>query len=366
MRIGMELPHGAGIGRYGTNLIRYLVQLDPETAYLLFPGAWRQLDLALQHETDQGSRFLWRQVVLPRDLSRHRVDLFHGLFPSVPLFWTPTITTIYDMTPLLLPEYMLHNERLLFGLFLGIYVRRAGHILTISEQSKRDIIRLLHVPPDKVSIAFPAAETRFRPMPHSDTWDGVLQQYGIACPFILFVGTLEPRKNIVTLVKAYAALRSSGRIAHQLVIVGRKGWLYDEIFETVDMLGLGRNVIFTGAVPDHELAYLYNAATLFVYPSFYEGFGLPPLEAMACGTPVITSCTSSLPEVVGDAGLMVDPRNVEELTCAMTKILGNEALRHEMKEKGLQRASVFSWAETAKQTLRIYEKVLGRRENPQG
>ena len=358
MRIGVELPHGAGIGRYGINLIRHLAQLDLETEYLLFPGAWRQLDLALQHEPEQTSRFWWRQVVLPRDLCRYQVSLFHGLFPSLPLLWAPTVITIYDMSPVLFPEYAERGGALLFRLLIKLFARRACRILTISEHSRRDIVNLLDVSVDKVSVALPAAEACFRPVGDANALDRTVQQYGIACPFILFVGTLEPRKNVVSLLRAYAAMRSGSRITHQLVIVGRKGWLYDEVFQTVDELCLEDDVIFTGPVPDGDLVHLYSASALFVYPSVYEGFGIPPLEAMACGTPVITSNTSSLPEVVGDAGISVDPQDVDDLASAMARVLGDPALSADMAVRGLARASKFSWARTAAQVHELYCEVL--------
>jgi len=360
-RIGLELPHGAGIGRYGTNLIRHLARLHPQADYVFFPGGSRRLGPALANDGAHRSRLVWRQLALPRLLKRHSIDLFHGLFPAVPMAWAPSVMTIYDLTGLLLPACATMRDRLITRLLLRAYAHKASHILTISEHSKQDIVRLLGIPPEKATVAFPGVDPCFRPISDTDALAPTLQHYKILRPFVLFVGTLEPRKNIATLLKAYESARSTNASNHQLVIVGRKGWLHNGILETIELLGLRDRVILTGPVPDPDLVHLYNAAELFVYPSLYEGFGLPPLEAMACGTPTITSNAGALPEVVGDAALTVDPRDPEGLATAIVEVLQDAGMRQEMSERGLARASMFSWADTAAQTMSVYRKVLDQR-----
>ena len=196
---------------------------------------------------------------------------------------------------------------------------------------------------------------RFKPLNQKEVAE-VKQKYNLDFPFILFVGVLQPRKNIPTLIKAYYKLKKEG-IKDKLVITGGKGWQYKEIFETVERLNLQKEVIFTGHIPDDDLPKLYNAADLFAFPSLYEGFGIPPLEAMACGIPVITSNTGSLPEVVGDAGIMVDPYDIDGLAKAMYEVLNNEGLKEEMVKKGLERAKMFSWKKCAKEVLDVYEEA---------
>jgi len=215
-------------------------------------------------------------------------------------------------------------------------------------------------------------DARFQPITDPDTLARVRNRYGLPERFILYVGTIEPRKNLTTLLEAYAALTS--RVSNlqypisniHLVIAGRKGWLYEGFFRRLRELGLEREVVFPGFVPDEDLPALYSAAELFVFPSLYEGFGLPPLEAMACGTPVITSNSSSLPEVVGEVGIMVEPRDVRALAEAMELVLTDEGKRREMREKGLRQAARFSWKRTAQETLEVYRSVVGaeRRSRP--
>ena len=185
------------------------------------------------------------------------------------------------------------------------------------------------------------------------------KKHDITFPFILYLGTLEPRKNLKSLILAYNEIKKKFP-EYKLIIGGAKGWGYKNIFQIIDNLGIDKDIIFTGYIPEKDLPSLYNSAELFVYPSFYEGFGLPPLEAMACGTPVITSNTSSLPEVVGNAGIMVDPNNVNQLADAMYKVLTDDNLRRDMIKKGLKRAKMFSWKKTAKETLKVYEEVYNQ------
>jgi glycosyltransferase involved in cell wall biosynthesis len=237
-------------------------------------------------------------------------------------------------------------------------VRHAEAVIAVSESTKRDALQLFGLPQEKV-IAIPnGVDDRMKSIQDHGAIEALRQRYDLPKKMLLFLGTLEPRKNILTLLEAYALLRQRPTVSHELVIAGGQGWYYEEIYQAVERLGLEGSVRFPGYVPDEELPLWYNAADLFVYPSLYEGFGLPPLEAMACGTPVVVANTSSLPEVVGDAGLMVDPHDPQALAEAIYSVLSNPVRHQRLAEAGQARARNFSWRTTAKKTAALYHRVL--------
>ena len=290
--------------------------------------------------------------------------MLHALAFVTPLLSPcPSVVTIYDLSFLLYPESFKRSKRFYLGLFTRLSARRARRIIAISESTKRDVVRLLGVPPEKVEVVYCGIDDAFRPLP-PQSWGergevaAFRSKRGLPERFILFVGTIEPRKNVARLIEAFANLQTCKPAHLKLVIGGAKGWFYEDVFARVEELGLEGEVMFPGYIPVSELPLWYNAAELFVYPSLYEGFGLPPLEAMACGTPVVTANTSSLPEVVGDAGLTVDPLDVEGLAEAMRRVLDDEALRQEMRKRGLQRAKGFSWTKTAQETVQVYRRAM--------
>ena len=306
-------------------------------------------------------RLIWSYSdFMPVEAIIGNVDVFHSTsFIMPPLRKARGVLTIYDLTFMLFPEY--HDKGMqAFTRHIPKYVRRSDCILAISEHTKRDIMEHLQVPEERIRVTMLAADERYHVVNDPDAITSVKSKFGIDGDYILYTGTLEPRKNVPALIRAYARLRNEAKITHRLVLAGKKGWLYDEIMESVRTLGLERDVMFTGYVADEDMPYLYNGADLFVYPSFYEGFGLPPLEAMACGCPVVTSNTSSLPEVVGDAGLMVDPHRPEELAEAMGRVLDDSGLRSELRERGLRRAAEFSWQRCAAETLAVYRELSGK------
>jgi glycosyltransferase involved in cell wall biosynthesis len=226
-------------------------------------------------------------------------------------------------------------------------------VLAVSEHTKHEVVGLLGVPPERVVVTPNAARAHFRP-PDAATLAQFRARKELPEQFVLYVGTLEPRKNLTTLLDAYSqVVRSSNA---PLIVGGGKGWLYDAVFERLEALGLRDRVHFVGYLDEEDLPLWYAAATVFVFPSLYEGFGMPPLEAMACGTPVVTSNTTSLPEVVGDAGLMVSPRDAEALAEALLRLLRDADLRAELRARGLQRARTFSWRASAERTLHAYEQ----------
>lgn len=263
----------------------------------------------------------------------------------------PLVVTVLDLAFLLFPQYFSRRLRLTAGRGLRRAVRDADAFITISEHTGQDLMRLLDVASDRIHVIPLAADRRFVPVENPE----VPAKYGVDTPYVLYVGTLEPRKNLILLLRAFATVKGT---EVKLVLAGTKGWLYEDIFATVQSLGLGSRVIFTGFVPDEDLPALISAAQAFVYPSVYEGFGLPVLEAMKCGTPVITTNISSLPEVAGNAAITVSPDDVEGLSRAIQRLLAEPGLRTELREKGFEQAARFSWAKTAEQTVEVYREVL--------
>jgi glycosyltransferase involved in cell wall biosynthesis len=300
-----------------------------------------------------------KMILMPLKINQQKLDVVHDTYHFGPFFLlnrpTRRVLTVHDLTPLILPEFHKRSRTFLHKVIFYKILKDSDHIITVSENTKNDLINKFKIPEDKIRVIPLAANENFKQIDESKIFS-TTTKYNINCPFILYVGTLEPRKNIPNLLNAYYKLKKQG-INHKLVIAGGKGWKYKEIFETIEKLNLQKDVIFTGYVPDEDLPGLYNAAELFVYPSLYEGFGLPPLEAMQCGTPVITSNTSSLPEVVGAAGITVNPYDVDELANKMYEVLTNEDLRKEMSKKGLERAKLFSWKKCAEEHLKVYEEV---------
>jgi glycosyltransferase involved in cell wall biosynthesis len=363
-----ETYRGAGINCYIRNLLTYLPRVDRDNRYTAFLGDGRftSAGLALKLSRLPTSRpvirILWEQAVQPFALKKERVDLLHALAFVVPLLSPcPSVVTIYDLGFLLYPEGFKRAKRFYLSLFTRLSARRARRIIAISESTKRDVVRLLGVSPDKVDVVYCGVDEAFRPLAE-DQVAGFRAKRGLPERFILFVGTIEPRKNITMLIEAFANLPTCQLANLKLVIGGAKGWFYQDVFARVEELGLEEEVIFPGYIPVSELPLWYNAAELFVYPSLYEGFGLPPLEAMACGTPVIVANTSSLPEVVGEAGLTVNPLDVEGLTGAMRQALDDEDLRRGMRERGLLRARGFSWAKTARETVEVYRRAMEHKD----
>jgi glycosyltransferase involved in cell wall biosynthesis len=242
-------------------------------------------------------------------------------------------------------------------LFTKASVRRAQRIITISEQTKADLVRWLDLPSERVDVVYCGVEQRFHPLPEQDV-EAFRRRKGLPEAFLLSVGTLEPRKNLGMLLNAYAQLRSLANNTPPLILVGGEGWRHDRLYSRAEKLGIADSVQFAGFVPSQELPLWYNAATCLVYPSLYEGFGLPPLEAMACGIPTITSNSSSLPEVIGSAGPLLDPHNEEAWVYQLTRVLSSPDLRRELAERGRARAQRFTWKRAAEETVGVYHRAL--------
>ena len=236
-------------------------------------------------------------------------------------------------------------------------VARASMVLADSVNTMNDLVCLLDVDPKRVDVVYPGVGEAFRRVTDEEALNKVRNKYNLHFPFILYVGTIEPRKNLSRLIQAYARLKTRRELDHKLVIGGGKGWLYDDVFQRASDLRVEEDVIFSGYIPDEDLPALYSLAEMFVFPSLYEGFGLPPLEAMACGTPVITSNVSSLPEIVEGAGIMINPLDIDELAQAIDNLLTDSALQRELCEKGIERAKAFTWRATAEKLLGLYQRV---------
>lgn len=360
-------PKLYGGGVYVKNLVRNLATLDKTNQYTLyvsapntthFEGLGEQFHL-LPTCSIPPLRLLWEQTKLPVDLRRRKIDVFHAPGYVSPLAHTcRQVTTINDMTFFLLPEKHTFVKRYYFRALIPLSAERSDVLITASESSRNDIVRILGIRPEKVKVIYLGKDDRFKPMPESDDLVNLRRKYGIGKSVVLSVGVIEPRKNLLTLVEAFAKLKALHN-DYILVLAGDYGLDYQRVRRRVQDLRVQDCVVFPGFIPDEELPSLYNLAEVFVYPSLYEGFGLPVLEAMACGIPVITSQVSSMPEIVGNAGLLVDPRSVEELATALARVLTDGELRQRMRKQGLERSQVFSWDRTARETLRVYEELAG-------
>ncbi len=395
MRIGFDytsaVTQSAGIGRYTRELVRALFALPSPHTYSLFYassdiriselGIWNSAS-RMPHSAfgirripihDKWLMRVWHRLRLPFpvELVTGRIDLFHSpdftLPPTLPS--VPTLLTVHDLSFIRDPESAWPSLRAFLNQAVPRSVKRATHVLADSSATKNDLIELFGTPAEKITVLYSGVDARFTPIRDRAVLDQVCAKYSIPQPFILSVGTLQPRKNYGRLIQAFARIinephpspsprsaQDAQRDRH-LVIAGGQGWMFDDIIGQVKTLGLERRVRFPGFVDDADLPALYSAAELFVYVSLYEGFGLPLLEAMACGTPVIGSNVSSLPEVIGDVGLQVDPRDVDAMAKAMKTMLSQPVLRDRSIGQGAERSKIFTWEKAARELLAIYDRL---------
>lgn len=351
----------AGIHHYIKQLINHLPQ-NPHLNYTVFSGEGSDVHLpaTVKHVSTRLStetppvRIAWEQLLWPLENKRHNIDLIHSMAFVTPLInRIPSLVTIYDLSFVHFPDRFTRFKRLYLQKMTRFSCQRATRIVTIAEDGRQDVHRVFGVPLEKIDVVYPGVGTEFYPLPDAEI-EAFKREQGLEKPFLLHVGTLQPRKNITTLIEAFAQLPDENL---ELVLVGGKGWLYDDIFGRIQALNLTNRVRFPGYVPDEQLPLWYNAATVFVFPSVYEGFGMPVAHAMACGTPVITSNASSLPEVVGDAGLLFDPQDVSALTGLIGRLLHDHTLQATLREKGLQQARNFSWIQSGAKMASIYQHV---------
>ncbi len=359
-----------GLGRYAERLGRHLVERDDVDTrfYVATPTPARlpaYTEGRVQAEWRWGMR-RWRLSVLlahlvGRHCDRHfpTTDVVHcSEHLLLPLRRIPAVLTIHDVVYLTHPEWHLPLNRWFLRLAMPIFARRARAIIAVSEHTRREVVERLGADPARVHVVYEAADARFRPLREPAALAEVCARYRLTPPFILYVGAIEPRKNLPLLLRAFSALCNDPAFRHQLVIAGGKGWLYDEVFRTAGELSLGERLRFTGFVAEEDLPALYAAADIAAHPAHFEGFGLPPLEAMACGTPVVASDATSLPEVVGEGGLLVPPHDERAWAEALARVAADRALHDRLAAEGLAQAARFSWQETARRTVEVYRGVV--------
>jgi glycosyltransferase involved in cell wall biosynthesis len=359
MKVGLNISAASGtftgVGNYAFQLARTVASIAPEDEWILF-GANSDIAPLLSRKNARPvaaqrtglARILWEQTGLVLEARREKIDLLHGVDFSRPLAYRGRmVNTIHDLSPFADGHYIPSARRTYVKALMSSVARRSLVLITVSEFSRRQIIDRFSVEEDRV---FAIAH-------------GVTQGNGAAClkadpPFLLFVGILENRKNLVRLVEAFRLLRERRRIPHRLVLAGKSGHGWEDIRAAIEKQGIGNSVDVPGYVSNEEIARLYRSAEVFVFPSVYEGFGLPVLEAMACGTPVACSNATSLPEVGGDAVVYFDPHSVEEMASAIERVIDSPSLRAELREKGLRQAAKFTWEECARKHVEVYRRVL--------
>jgi len=355
-----------GIGTYVRNLLRNLARIDRATEYVLFT---QPADVELGTELGDnfrtvveraGAYSVREQINIPLDLRREGIDLFHAPhYVLPPLTPCKSVVTIHDCIHLRFPQYL--PNRLAYAYArssLWVATHRASRVLTVSEASKRDILRYFRVPESKIDVIYNAIDERLGEPLSNEEIGRVRERYQLYDPFVLYAGNIKPHKNLERLIEAFHMLRRNGFEHVKLLIIGDEVSQYATLRRAVHRHKLHQHVRFFGFVPDKTLAALYRLASVFVFPSLYEGFGLPPLEAMASGTPVITSNVSSLPEVVGDAALLIDPYESGEIANAIRRVLTEPALASDLRQRGLARVKEFSWERSVTRVREIYEEVL--------
>ena len=374
MRIAIDAHSvGTGLGgneSYATNLVEALAEIDQKNQYTIYVTKRE----ALERFKDRWANFRVRSTLphtpliripltLTSELRRNPVDVLHVQFTSPPVAPCPVVVSIHDLSFEHLPLTFKRRSRMQLRMTVRRSARQAAQVLTLSEYVRDDVIATYGIDAEKVAVVPLAAPDHFSPVRDEKELQRVRQKYGIDQNYILSVGAIHPRKNLPRLLEAYSLLRGSQPEVNlpKLVLVGKCAWLYDETLRKIDELGLGKQVTLTGYVPQADLPALYSGANCFIYPSYFEGFGLPPLEAMKCGAPVIVGNRTSLPEVVDDAAVLVDPFEVGDIAAGIAKVINDPALRSSLRAKGLERARLFDWRETARKTLAVYEKAAGQR-----
>lgn len=374
MKIAIDglLLHGhySGVERCILDLVRALSHVDAENEYVLYTGRGFgeegiseervRVKHTLFHARSRLLRIMWQQLVLPLRLRLGRFDLLHAPGYVMPVLTrVPTVVTIYDIIALRAPELCKKSNVAHYSRVLPRTARRARSIIVPSLAVKQELILELDVPPEKVHVVHPGVSPALEP-PTEEEKERVRHAHGLPDQFVLFVGNLEPKKNLPLLIKAYFAAKMNRRLPHKLVIVGAEGWKHEPTLSLAKELDIKEDVVFTGYFPEGDMKGLYGLADAFVFPSLREGFGLPPLEAMACGTPVITSDIPPLLEVTADAALHVAPTDTKALREALESLLEDADLHAKLRAKGLERAKQFTWEKAAQQTIDVYRRTAER------
>ena len=368
MRVAIDARklHDFGIGTYIRNLLRQLARLDHDTEYVLLCqesdlGVAAQLGPNFRAVLEPSPNYSLReQIHVPWVVLREKPDVYHAPHYVLPAgVRCRKVVTIHDCIHLMFPQYLPNRAAYAYAkTTMWAAARRSDRILTVSEASKRDILHFFNVPPQKVSVIYNAIDERFSVAPREEDVNRVRERYQLDQRFVLYVGNIKPHKNLVRLIEAFAELRRSPDLEDvKLLIIGDEISKLPALRRAVHRHKLHKFVRFLGYLPDETLAILYRLANVFVFPSLYEGFGLPPIEAMASGAPVVTSNVSSLPEVTGDAAMLVDPYEVDSIVSGIRRVLTDPSLAAEMRQKGFARAREFSWERSVEQTLRVYQEL---------
>ena len=366
MRVAIDTRkiHDFGIGTYIRNLLRQLARIDQNTEYILL---CREPDLGIAAQLGPNFRgvvepspnySLREQIHVPWLLRRERPDVYHAPhYVLPPAVRCRSVVTIHDCIHLMFPQYLPSRAAYAYArASMWAAARRSDRILTVSEASKRDILHFFNVKPEKIVVVYNAIDEHFSATPSEEQVARIRERYQLDHKFVLYVGNIKPHKNLVRLIEAFSQLRRTHDDL-KLLIIGDEISKLPALRRAVHRNKLHKFVRFLGYLKDDTLTVLYRLASVFVFPSLYEGFGLPPLEAMASGTPVVTSNVSSLPEVTGDAAVLVDPYDVDSISDGMRRILDDPRLAEELRIKGLKRAREFSWERSVEKTQRVYREV---------
>lgn len=383
MRIGINAQllslsqnyRNGGVSHYISYLVTELAKKPSKHEYIVFVNGQEVVEHLEQHvgkqahmtyvpaswpESQPAARVAWEQFVLPRLVTRYGIEVFHAPVNVLPE-WMPqtcaTVVTLHDLAFLRFPHMLTRSKRLYHRTFTVRSLQRATLLIAVSESTRQDASELLSIPTERVQVVYPCISTRFSDVVDGGSIEQLKEQYGLTDGFLLYLGTLEPRKNITTLLTAYAQLRRTYAIREKLVVAGGKGWMYDAIFAQVQELGLASDVLFPGFVPEDEQAIWYHAASVFAYPSLYEGFGIPVTEALMCGTPVVTSNVSSLPEAGAGIALCVDPQNADALAETLHRALTDASFRSISHASVAHVAQQFSAQRMAERTVEAYERA---------
>jgi glycosyltransferase involved in cell wall biosynthesis len=365
------LPNRSGVGNYVLHLIQNLRQVDPEPIYY-FLAQKKNLSLLgnlareqnpfltlFSHENHPLSDF-WEYFILPLRLKEMGIHVFHGPASLIPFRkdHCGLIVTIHDLVAFLFPGTIPRKYGVYMRYLLRQAVKKADRIIAVSYHTKKDLVEILKVPPEKIFVIYEASSPIFRPLDKTDVRGRLKKSYGITKKFIYHIGNIEPRKNLIVLLEAFTLVSREMGKTYQLVVSGQKGWLTGSLSRFFKNYPVRDQVLFTGYVPVEDIPLFMNGADLFVFPSVYEGFGLPVLEAMSCGTPVISSNRSSIPEIVGSAGILVNPTDIRLLADKIIELLRNKEERELFSRLGIDQAARFSWTEAARQTLDVYRSVV--------
>lgn len=371
MKIGIDirplsfLNDMAGLYQHIYHLVLNLIAIDTRNNYRLlsaFKGFRGEVSIDgkyVQRFPCRLSDFVLDKLSMPIEFLMGKVDIFHG-----PYFFIPrhirckSIVTIHDLMPFrhtefLRPEWVLSIKKKIY-----LSVKRADALIAVSNFTKNEIVELLNIPEERIRVIHNGIAQIFKPVNDTMKIERVKSKYGVNGSYLLFVGNIEPKKNIERVIYAYLSLRQSLNCKYPLLVVGKKTLYFQSLLEVIRRYNAEKDIIFTDVVSNDELACLYSGAQFLIFPSLYEGFGIPVIEAMACGLPVITSNVTSLPEVVGDAALQVDPLSVDDITGAMHSLLYNNELRVTLQRRGFERAKLFSWEKTARETLSVYQEIV--------